>query len=146
MPNPRGHLSAALVNGIIYAIGGQHGHDGEIVDQNSVHAYDPETKQWTEKQALPYRRSHFEPGTFVYDNQIIIVGGRRGTNYFYDRITAYDPATNIWREIGKLPTEIVGPSAKIFDGQLVVTNGGVNGDWNPSKKRGQLLLNSPHQL
>lgn len=134
MPNPRGHLSAALVNGIIYAIGGQHGHDGEIVDQNSVDAYDPETKQWTEKQALPYRRSHFEPGTFVYDDQIIIVGGRRGTNYFYDRVTAYDPATNIWREIGKLPTEIVGPSAKIFDGQLVVTNGGVNGDWNPSKK------------
>lgn len=132
MPNPRGHLSAALVNGKIYAIGGQHGHDGKIVDQNSVHAYDPESKQWTEKQALPYRRSHFEPGTIVYDDQIVIVGGRRGTNYFYDRVTAYDPASDVWREIGKLPAEIVGPSSKIFNGQLVITNGGVNGDWNPS--------------
>ncbi len=134
MPNPRGHLSAALINGIIYAIGGQHGHDGKIVDQNSVHAYNPVSKKWTEKQALPYRRSHFEPGTFVYDDQIIIVGGRRGNDYFYDRITAYDPVSNVWREIGKLPAEIVGPSSKIFNGRLVVTNGGFKGDWHPTNR------------
>ncbi|WP_031428998.1 malectin domain-containing carbohydrate-binding protein [Flavimarina sp. Hel_I_48] len=134
MPNPRGHFSAALVNGMLYAIGGQHGHDREIVDQKAVHAYNPNTKTWSEKQALPYARSHFEPGTIVYDDQIIIVGGRRGKHYFYNRITAYDPETNTWREIGTLPAEIVGPSSKIFDDQLVITNGGLNGDWNPTDK------------
>ena len=134
MPNPRGHLSAAVINGTIYAIGGQHGHDGEIVDQKSVHAYNPATRQWTEKQALPYARSHFEPGTLVYNDQVIIVGGRRGEHYFYNRVTAYDPETDIWREIGKLPAKMVGPSSKIINDQLIITNGGLNGDYNPTDR------------
>ena len=134
LPNPRGHLSAAVINGIIYAIGGQHGHDDGIVDQNTLEAYDPATDTWTEKQAMPYPRSHFEPGHFVLNDQIVIVGGRNNTNYFYDRITVYDPMTDQWREVGKLPYPVVGPSAKMFDGKLVITNGGERGDWNPTVK------------
>lgn len=134
LPNPRCHLSAVEIDGIIYAMGGQHGHDNQIEDQKSLEAYDPSTDTWTEKRSMPYRRSHFEPGTFVLDGQIVIVGGRDNDNYFYDRITVYDPQTDLWREAGKLPYTVVGPSAKMFDRRLVVSNGGERGDWNPTVK------------
>ena len=134
LPNPRGHLSAAEINGIFYAIGGQHGHDGVIIDQQTVEAYDPASDTWSDKKSMPYQRSHFEPGTFVLNGQIVIVGGRNNTDYFYDRITAYDPQQDLWREVGQLPYPVVGPSAKMFDGKLVISNGGERGDYNPTHK------------
>ena len=134
LPNPRCHLSAAVVNGMIYAMGGQHGHDGKIEDQNTVEAYNPPTDKWTAKKSLPYRRSHFEPGTFVLNDQIVIVGGRDNLSYFYDRVTTYDPQADLWREMFKLPYRVVGPSAKYFNGKLIISNGGEYGDWNPTVK------------
>ncbi len=133
LPNGRNHLSGASLNGIVYAIGGQYGHDGTVDDQKFLHSYDPPTNKWTRLKDLPSDRSHFEPGTIVHNNKIIIVGGRRG-NYFFNDITEYDPTTNTWTELCKLPSKILAPSAKIFGDRLVVTNGGVNGESYPTDK------------
>ncbi|MGC1515745.1 MAG: malectin domain-containing carbohydrate-binding protein, partial [Maribacter sp.] len=46
LPNPRNHLSAATVDGLIYAIGGQYGHDAGVNDQKFLHAFDPMTNAW----------------------------------------------------------------------------------------------------
>ncbi len=126
MPNPRNHLSGAAINGKIYAIGGQYGHDNGVRDQQFLDEYDPETDRWTRKANLPSARSHFEPGTIVHNNKIIIVGGRRG-NFFFDDITEYDPVSNSWSERCKLPTKLLAPSAKVFGDRLIVANGGENG-------------------
>ena len=126
LPEPRNHLGAAAVNGILYAIGGQFGHDDGVDDQAFLHAYDPETDKWTEKNDLRSDRSHFEPGTIVHNNKIMIVGGRRGSFIFND-ITEYDPQTDTWKELCQLPAKLLAPSAKIIGDQLIVANGGDNG-------------------
>lgn len=71
-------------------------------------------------------RSHFEPGTIVHNNKIIIVGGRRGSFIFND-ITEYDPVTDSWSERCQLPARLLAPSAKVIGDQLIVANGGDNG-------------------
>jgi N-acetylneuraminic acid mutarotase len=126
LPEPRNHLGAAAVNGILYAIGGQFGHDAGVDDQAFLHAYDPQTNSWTEKNDLRSERSHFEPGTIVHNNKIIIVGGRRGS-FIFDDITEYDPIADSWSELCQLPARLLAPSAKIIGDQLIVANGGDNG-------------------
>lgn len=130
LPNPRNHLSGASVGGLVYAIGGQYGHDAGVDDQKFLDAYDPTTDTWTRKADLPSDRSHFEPGTMVHNNKIIIVGGRRG-NFFFADITEYDPATNTWTERCPLPEKLLAPAAKTFGDRLVVANGGENGTCCP---------------
>ena len=133
MPNPRNHLSGASVGGLVYAIGGQYGHDAGVSDQKFLDAYDPATNTWTRLADLPSARSHFEPGTMVHNDKIIIVGGRRGNNFFFDDITEYDPQTNTWTERCPLPSKLLAPAAKVFGNQIIVANGGENGTCCPLK-------------
>ena len=77
MINPRNHHSAKVVNGLIYAIGGQLGHDGPKLDVTTMDVYNPVTDSWSELAPLPIARSHFEPGTTVHNGKIIIVGRTR---------------------------------------------------------------------
>ena len=131
MPNPRNHLSAAAVDGKVYAIGGQYGHDNGVQDQSFLHEYDPATDTWTRKADLPSARSHFEPGTMVHNGKIIIVGGRRG-GFFFNDVTEYDPTTDTWTERCELPENLLAPAAKVFGDQLIVANGGINGTCCPT--------------
>ena len=131
LPNARNHLSAATVNGIIYAIGGQFRHDINPVDQNFLHAYDFATNSWTSKASLPTNRSHFESSTIVYNNKIIIAGGRNG-NSFYDTVSQYDPVNDSWSDICLLPNPLLAPVLTIIDDKMLLANGGINGTGNPS--------------
>ena len=133
MPNPRNHLSGAAVDGLVYAIGGQYGHDAGVQDQKFLDVYDPATDTWTRKADLPSARSHFEPGTMVHNDKIIIAGGRRG-GFFFDDVTEYDPATNQWTERCELPENLLAPAAKVFGDRLIVANGGENGTCCPLNK------------
>ena len=139
LPNPRNHLSGAAVDGLVYAIGGQYGHDAGVQDQNFLHAYDPQTDSWTQKAGLPSARSHFEPGTMVHNDKIIIVGGRRG-GFFFDDVTEYDPAADEWTERCELPENLLAPAAKVFGDRLIVANGGENGTCCPLNKTRWLAI------
>lgn len=129
LPNGRNHLSGASFNGLVYAIGGQHGHDNEnlVVDQDDLDVYDPSTDTWSSLADLPTARSHFEPGTIVHNGKIVIVGGRTGANFFYDEIIEYDPINNVWTDRCDLPEKLLAPAAKVFNDRLIVANGGENG-------------------
>ena len=66
MPMPRGHFATVVLDDLIYAIGGQNGHDrcaslpvpGRNV--NHVHVYDPVREQWTRLANMPFTQSHME--------------------------------------------------------------------------------------
>ena len=136
LPDARGHLSAAVVNNKIYAIGGQHRHDTNPVDVKRVDAYDPETNTWTRVADLPFERSHFEPGTFVRNDKIVIVGGRSLVTYrqpwgALNQITEYDPVTNTWRNLDPLPVKLLAPVALPVGNRLYVTHGGLNNTTPP---------------
>ena len=124
MPSPRNHFSTAVVDGIIYAMGGQYGHDGcpgkHTQDTELVHAFDPNTNNWTRKADMPNVNSHSEPGTFVYKGDIYTTGGENAKN----KVWKYSPRSNNWSTFKTMPVDLVAPIARIVDGHLVVAGGG----------------------
>ena len=130
LPNPRNHLSGLALNGLIYAVGGQFGHDDGRDQTPYVDAFDPETGDWAAVADLPADRSHFEPGTFAFENKIVIVGGQRERGVT-DEVTIYDPETNQWSHACNLPRKLLAPAANAFDGQVIVAAGGLRGTERP---------------
>jgi hypothetical protein len=123
---PRNHLSAATVAGKVYALGGQFRHDNNPLDVDLVHAYDPNTDSWSPAASLPFPRSHFEPGTFVWNGQIVIAGGRANTTgrEAVADMTAYDPASDTWWTLPPLPGNLLAPTAALLEDRFFVTGGG----------------------
>ena len=124
MPSPRNHFSTAVHNGIIYAIGGQLGHDNcpgkGGIDVNLVHAFNPATNQWSAKSSLPANQSHAEGSTFVYQNAIYMIGGKLNGN----KVFRFDPQNNDWNTVMNLPNALLAPVARVIDNQLIVSSGG----------------------
>ncbi|HEX2619905.1 MAG TPA: hypothetical protein VHL11_07155, partial [Phototrophicaceae bacterium] len=132
LPNKRLHLSGAVVNGKMYAIGGQHKHDHDPVDLNLLHAYDLSTKTWSQKASLPLPRSHFEPGTMLVNGYVVIIGGRANQsgpgNGQLDLVTAYNPGQNSWCDLRALPVPLIAPNAARIGNKIIVTGGGTSWD------------------
>jgi N-acetylneuraminic acid mutarotase len=103
LPNPRHHAGAAVLGGKIYYVGGQRGHDHNLVTQTDVHVFDPATGAWTKVQGMPRGRGHISASTFVHDNRIFVLGGEVTHGTSVRDVTAYDPATNTWTTYTPLP-------------------------------------------
>lgn len=130
LPDPRGHVSAIALDGKIYALGGDHGHDVKQIDVKSCHRFDPATKKWSEIASLPDGRSHFESSTMVYNGRITIFGGRCNSSQpvrnVVGDILQYDSKDNRWDVVGNMPEKLLAPSAVIISGQFVIAGGGLN--------------------
>lgn len=133
LPDARGHLSGVELRGKIYAIGGMHNHDINPIDLLRVDVYDPLTDSWMAAANLPVPRSHCEPGTFVSNDRIVIVGGRSNvTNQkTLADVTEYDPDTDTWTELPALPVGLRAPSAQTIGDLLIVAGGSLNGSKLP---------------
>ncbi len=144
MPNPRNHHSGIAVNDIIYAIGGQTGHDIEKEDTQLVHAYDTTTDTWTRLADLTRPRSHFKAATTVHNGKIIIVGGIDNGPIVSD-ITEYDPQTNAWKELCKLPGEgLEEAAAQAIGDRLYIAGGRPVKDANVMLKETKWLQLEPN--
>lgn len=63
--------------------------------------YDPVTNLWTQKASLPDSGRH-EPGYFVVNNKVYVVGGSVQGSTSND-VWEYDPATDAWTDKGTYP-------------------------------------------
>ena len=129
LPNPRHHGGSAVVNGIIYLIGGQHGHDHDLVTQKDVHAYNPVSNTWTKVADLPVPsgttgRSHITSAVVVKDNKIIVLGGEcvHGSNRT-NMVSSFDPTTNIWTNLTPLPQSRYSGISGVMNGNLFYSGG-----------------------
>ncbi len=130
LPDPRGHLSSAVLGGKIYALGGEYGHDVKQVDIATCQVFDPASGKWSAIASLPDGRSHFESSTIVHKGRILVVGGRCNSsspprNVVSDLIE-YDPAADRWCTLGSMPQPLLAPSAAIVGDSIIVTCGGLN--------------------
>lgn len=125
MPNPRNHLGSAVYDGKLYVFGGQHGHDGKLVTQNSVHCYDPATDSWTEKASMPKALSHITGATFTYGDQIFVMGGEQanGPKYYVSDVVAYNPLTDDWTLYPGMPAKRTSGVAGVIDGKIYYSTG-----------------------
>ncbi len=131
MPQPRGQLGGAVLDGAFYAIGGQFGHDQGAQDVALVHRYDPLTDRWTDAAPLPHPVSHAESSTFAVDGRAIVIGGRNNQLPGYSRkrrwlasVLLYDPPRGLWIALDELPLPLTGPAAALIGPTLIVSAGG----------------------
>jgi len=130
MPEPRNQFSTVVVDGKIYAIGGQFHHDSEQLDQPRVDIYDSKTNSWSHGPPLPKGHSHAEGGTFVHNGNIYMVGGHTtpegGRKSIDPDILRLVPGGE-WEVVAKLPMSLSSPAAAIIGGKLYVGGGSPNG-------------------
>ena len=120
MPTERAYFTTSVVDGKIYAIG------GDLVtmeDISTVEMYDPVTNTWTTKSPMPTARAGHVAS--VVDGIIYIIGG--GTHSAsppaFSTVEAYDPATDTWTTMADMPEKIALACASKIDGNIYVFGG-----------------------
>jgi len=138
MQQARGRLGVAVVNGKIYAIGGDEGYYFGSAPNNHVYLgrqqfvctneeYDPTSNKWTFKESMPTPRYHF--GIAVYQNKIYCIGGytsggETGVN------EAYDPETDTWETKAPMPTPRLRLDASVVDDKIYLIGGHTVDDYS----------------
>jgi N-acetylneuraminic acid mutarotase len=128
MPSPRDHFAAVESGGLIYAIGGEYGHDVHHAHSRLVHSFDPTTGEWKRLADLPRARSHMEAGTFAYDGRIYVAGGQFGEFQPAGSVFEYDVAANDWDSVKSLPQPRQGGAIQKIGGKLVIALGALQTD------------------
>lgn len=94
MPTAREGLGVGVVNGILYAVGGQV--SGAVHPMATLQAYDPATDTWTTKAPMPTARAYLT--AVGHGGKLYAIGGFGP--YFYSGnlalVQVYDPATDSW--------------------------------------------------
>jgi hypothetical protein len=140
----RAYLGVAVVDGKIYAIGGDEGSEtgncmtGTSMTYNVVNvteAYDPILDSWSSKSPMPTSRALF--GTAVYKKKIYCIGGYNGATVFYGPESynwkteyydvganeVYDPALDTWETKTSMPTPRFSAATNIVNGKIYVIGG-----------------------
>jgi N-acetylneuraminic acid mutarotase len=122
----RSGMGVAVVNGKIYAIGGNA--ENGVTDVNEE--YDPATDIWTFKKPMPTPMEYF--AIAAYQNKVYCIGS--GVN------EVYDPATDTWESKTPMPTPRNGLQANVVNGKIYLVGGYVT-DSSSSTGYSILVLN-----
>jgi N-acetylneuraminic acid mutarotase len=121
MPTTRRDVTAGIINGIFYGIGG-------IIGEVSNTAYDPTTDSWSIKTPMPSPRTTMAVG--VIKGTLYAVGGCCDANGFgLNTVEAYVPGgslTNTWTTKAAMPTARFGLAGGVVNGTLYAVGGAYN--------------------
>ena len=127
MPAARTAAGAVEAGGRIYVVGGNTA-GGLTVSTND--AYDPASNRWESRAAMPTPRNH--PAVGAVGGTVYVIGGRLAapniggfTASNTDVVEEYDPATNAWRALNKMPTPRSGHGFTTHQGRIYVAGGEV---------------------
>ena len=138
IPSRRNAAAAAEAAGKIYVIGGSQLAEGapnpgpadNLLVAGTNEAYDPATNRWESHRAMPTPRNH--PAIGVVGGKIYLIGGRLATanvaNFVAsptDVVEEYDPATDRWRALARMPTARSGHGWATYQGRIYVAGGEV---------------------
>jgi N-acetylneuraminic acid mutarotase len=127
MPTARVGAGVAVVDGILYAIGGDSFGQQAL---RTVEAYDPKTNSWTTKAPMPTPRT--VPAVVECGGLIYALGGYgAGVGPLYlqpplSTVERYDPKTDTWTSEPPIPIPMAYSGAGVLDGLIYVV-GGVTG-------------------
>ncbi|MHC4511195.1 MAG: Kelch repeat-containing protein [Planctomycetota bacterium] len=118
MPTRRYVVYSSVVDGKIYAIGGDGGYRASIVE-----AYDPLTDTWTRKADMPMRRG--AASSSVVNGRIYVMGGRPSLNGAnIPSVIEYDATTDTWAtKANMMPTPRTWLSSSVVDGKIYAIGG-----------------------
>ncbi len=123
MPTARWNFAAAVINGKIYAIGGQSG----VSVIATVEEYDPSLDSWTVKAPMPTARR--ELSASVVNDKLYAIGGWTVFNENTEIVEEYDPGINAWTTKVNMPrkrfdhvSEAVNGAIFVFGGSTIPNN------------------------
>lgn len=117
MPTARMALSTSVVNGRIYAIGGQIT-NFEVL--SAVEEYNPATDSWVKRADMPTARRSLS--TSVVNGKIYAIGGFRVGGIF-SLVEEYDPLTDTWTKKTSMPTARYGVETCVVDDKIYAIGG-----------------------
>ena len=122
MPSSRAFMTASVIDGKIYTIGGSsQGYEGCAV----VQMYEPETDTWTNKASLLRIRSGHTAN--VFDGKIYVIGGgdsdNAGPGTAFPYFDVYDPANNLWESKENLTQSRIGHGSGVINNKLYICSG-----------------------
>jgi N-acetylneuraminic acid mutarotase len=114
---PRIGMAAAVVNRIIYIVGGNY-------NQRNCQAYDPGTNTWEEKAPIPLGGGGWVHSATAYNGLIYVFGGSNYSPWSaLSTVYAYDPQTNTWAKKKDMPTPRFAVQTYLVDGRIYVMGG-----------------------
>ncbi|NXH12017.1 KLH18 protein, partial [Bucco capensis] len=116
MGTARSRVGVAVLNGLLYAIGG---YDGQL-RLSTVEVYNPETDSWSKVESMNSKRSAM--GTVVLDGQIYVCGGYDGSSSL-NSVESYSPETNKWTEVTPMSSNRSAAGVTVFEGRIYVSGG-----------------------
>ena len=117
MPTSRYVVRSTVVDGKVYAIGGDAG-----IRASRVEAYDPLTDSWTRKASMPYAEG--QGGCSAVNGKVYVIGGTI-TPYGAPlaAVQEYDVATDTWTTKAAMPTARAWLSSSVVNGKIYAIGG-----------------------
>ncbi|XP_060104082.1 kelch-like protein 18 isoform X1 [Heteronotia binoei] len=116
MTTARSRVGVAVLNGLLYAIGG---YDGQL-RLSTVEVYSPESDSWSKVGSMNSKRSAM--GTVVLDGQIYVCGGYDGTSSL-NSVESYSPETDKWTVVTPMSANRSAAGVAVFEGRIFVSGG-----------------------
>ncbi|MFC1522286.1 fibronectin type III domain-containing protein [Elusimicrobiota bacterium] len=120
MPTARTGLTASMVGGKIYALGGIVG----SATDNDNEEYDPVSNTWATRADLPSKRQYLTSS--VVGDKIYVIGGNNTGSVNRDKNEEYDPASNTWVTRASMPIARYRLASSVI-GHKIYVIGGFNG-------------------
>lgn len=123
MPYKSDHLGHAVIDGEIYAIGGERDHNVSYIQHSDVYSYNPKTNTWRTRARMPTASSHFEGAVQKYNGKLWLVAGQIDAQQLTDEVRVYDPRADKWTVHTSLPEKRKGGATWISGNNLFYTTG-----------------------
>ena len=129
--NGRGNGGLAQANGILYYAGGVRNQGGTDAT-NRTYRYNPANDSWDRMADMTQPRASFELVNF--HGQLYAIGGYQGTSSWnrqgLNYVERYDPVTDVWTNLSKLPVGMYGIGATVLNDEILLVGGN---DGSPKK-------------
>jgi N-acetylneuraminic acid mutarotase len=117
---PNSEMAVATVGTRLYVLGG---YPSTRIAVNTLQVYDATTDKWTRGKSYPITIHH--PVTVGLHGKLYSLGGQINLNNDGDtgRSFVYDPATDDWRELSRMPTARGGGGGAAIGNKIYVAGG-----------------------
>ncbi|WP_411818316.1 Kelch repeat-containing protein [Hyphococcus sp. DH-69] len=121
LPRPRNSSAGAVVNGVLYVIGGRTVSDGNMT---AVDVYDPLADRWEAAKPMPKAQAGLAAS--VLNGKIYVFGGeyfKPGNGGVFAEAWEYDPDKDDWRAVAAMPRPRHGLGAVTLGNAIYVLGG-----------------------
>ena len=119
MPAGRSELGVTVLDGLIYAVGGD---VDPITSTTLVEVYDPLGDTWDIAASLPITRTRM--AIAARDHRLYVFGGSESFSGSPENTSfIYDPLADSWSEITPMPTALFACRAAVVGGMIYVIGG-----------------------